>query len=83
MKKVPQLQAEVEELKHTIVMLRSVHHAEVEGLCIAHQVEIELLHNLHSKELERKDFFCEVEKVRVLAEIQASYTTKLPWLYDD
>ena len=30
-----------------------------------------------------KDTFCEAEKVSVLAELQASYMTKLPSLYDE
>ena len=68
-KKVPRLEAEVDELKHTISKLRSVQQAEVEGLCTAHQIEVERLCGLHSTEIENKDYFCKVEKVRVLSEL--------------
>ena len=82
-KQVPKLETEVEELKQTIPKLRSIHQAKVEGLRAAHQTEVERLRGLHSAEIECKDTFCEAEKVRVLAKLQASYMAKLPSLYDE
>ena len=80
---MPHLKAEVEELKHTVAMLPSIHQAEVKELCTAHQVEVEQLRDLHSTKLDQKDSFCEAEKVCVLMELQASYKTKLLGLYDE
>ena len=80
---MPKLEVEVNELKKTISRLRNVHQAEAEGLRTAHQVEVERLSDLHLAEIERKDFFCEAEKVCMLSELQASYNTKLPGLYEE
>ena len=73
----------MEELKHTIVLQRKVHQDEVEGLRTAHQIEVERQCDLHSVELLRKDSFCKAEKFHVLIELQTSYNTKLPGLYDE
>ena len=62
-KKVPKLEAEVDELKQNILKLCKFHQAEVEGLRTAHQVEVERLHDLHSVEIESKNSFYEAEKV--------------------
>ena len=40
-KKVPKLEAEVEALKHSLTLQRSVHQTEAEGLCVAHKREVE------------------------------------------
>ena len=39
-KKVPQLEVEVEDLKHSVALQCSVHKAEVEGLHYAHKLEV-------------------------------------------
>ena len=39
--------------------------------------------DLHLAEIERRDSFCEVEKVWVLSELKASYNEKLPGIYQD
>ena len=46
-KKVPKLEAEVDELKQNISKLCNVHQAEVERLRTAHRAEVERLHGLH------------------------------------
>ena len=73
----------MEELKQTIAKIHSVHQAEIEELHTAYLREVERLRGLHSAELERKDSFYEVEKVLMIAELQASYNSKLPSLYDE
>ena len=80
---MPKLEVEVDELKQTMSRLRSVHQAEVEGFHVVHEAKVERLRNLHSAEIERKDAFDEVEKVRVQPELQESYISKLPGLYDE
>ena len=39
--------------------------------------------DLYLAEIERKESFCEVEKVWVLSELQASYNEKFPSIYQD
>ena len=73
----------MEDLKHSVALQLSVHQAEVEGLLAAHQLEVKRLCRAHLTELELKDSFCEAKKVHVLAELQASYTSKLLGLYDE
>ena len=80
---MPKIEAEVEELKQTIAKLCSFHKAEVEGLRPSHQTEAERLRGLYSMKIERKDTFFKAEKVRVLVQMQTSYTTKLLGLYDE
>ena len=70
-------------MKHFIELQQNVHQAEVERLCVAHQLEVKQLCSTHLVELELKDPFCEVEKVCMLAELRASYTSKLLGLYDE
>ena len=81
-KTIPQLKVEVDELKQTILKLHSVHLAEVEGLCTAHQAEVKILRDLHSVEIKHKDSFYEAKKVRVVLELQTLYNTKLLGLYE-
>ena len=50
-KKVPQLEAKVEDIKHSVVLQHSVHQAEVEGLRVAHQLEVKRLRSAHSAKL--------------------------------
>ena len=42
---------------------------------------ISQLHSIHQEKIERKDAFCEVEKIRVATKLQASFNAKLPSLY--
>ena len=79
-RQVSKLEAKVDELKQTMAKLRRVHQA---GFRAAHDAEVERLRGLHSTEIERKDAFCEAEKVLVLSEVQASCISKLPGLYDE
>ena len=83
-KKIPQLETKVANLKHANAVQRSVHQAEVESYRAeveAHRAEIELLLQEHTAQLEAKDFFYVAEKVRALTELQADYQAKLPALY--
>ena len=64
-KKVPQLEAKVANLKHANSVQLKIHQANVES----HQVEIQHL----TMQLEGKDVFCDVEKSHVLVELQAYY----------
>ena len=73
-KKIPQLEAEVADLKYANAVQPSVHQVEVE----AHMVEIERLLQEHTTQLEVKEFFCSVEKFCALIELQADYQAKLP-----
>ena len=68
-KKVSKLKVELDELKQNILRLCNVHQAEVKGLHTAHQVMVERLHGLHSEDIECKNSFCEVERVRVLSKV--------------
>ena len=54
-KKVPQLEAEVEDLKHSIAFQCSVHQIKAEGLRVAHKLEVEQPRSAHLGELELKD----------------------------
>ena len=63
---VPQLEAEMEAMKHSLVLQHNFNQAKVEGLHITHKREVEQLHSGHLAELElkdaqleRKDAFCE------------------------
>ena len=78
-KKVPQLEAEVADLKCTNSLQRCLHQSEIEGLCDTHKLKKEGLY----QQLEAKDCFCEVEKTCVLSELQVDYKAKLPALYDE
>ena len=77
-KKVSQLEVEVANLKHAGSVQLSVHQVALES----HWAEIQRLWKEHTMQLEAKDACCEVEKVRVLAEVQADYLFKLLALYD-
>ena len=80
---MPQLKAKVENLNHSVTLQRRVHRVKVKGFRVAHQLKVERLRSAHLMELELKDSFCEAEKVYVLIEVQASFTSKLPGLYDE
>ena len=49
-KKVPKLKAELEELRQNISKLRNIYQTKVEGLCTAHQAQVERLRGLHAAE---------------------------------
>ena len=68
-KKVPQLEAKVGALKHSIALQCNIHQAEAEGLCAADKLKVEQFCSKHSAELELKDAFCEAKKVRLLTEL--------------
>ena len=42
-RQVPKLEAELKELKETTTKLHNTHQAEVKGLCVVHEAEVERL----------------------------------------
>ena len=52
-RQVSKLEAEVKELKETIVKLRNVHQAKVEGFRAIHEAEVERLWSAHQIKVER------------------------------
>ena len=83
-KELATLVVEVRQMpKLEVEGFRVVHETKVERLQSSHQAEVERLCGLHSTKIERKDAFCETEKVWMQFELQASYISKLPGLYDE
>ena len=64
-KEVPQLEEEEASLKHANNIQLSIHQANMES----HWAEIQRLWQEHASQLEAKDAFCDVEKVRVLTKL--------------
>ena len=81
-KKIPQLEAEVANLKHSNAVQRSVHQSETERLHEAHRLEIERLRQEYTAQLEIKDSFNATEKVCVLSELQADYQRMMSRVFE-
>ena len=69
---MPQLKAEVEDLKHSIALQCSVHQVKVEGLRVAHKLEVEQQRNAHLGELELKTLLISSRSSSCVACIQWS-----------
>ena len=75
---MPELEKNLEEarLKAWAAKVKNVRKMEAEL-----EKNISQLHSIHQAKIERKDAFCEEEKVRVATELLASYNAQLPSLY--